>query len=153
MTVINTENKDHLSGNAFFGDELGIQRYDSLKYKEFDKLVEKQLGFFWLPQEVDILRDAKDFKSLTDHEQHIFTSNLKRQILLDSVQGRSPNLALLPIVSLPEIENWIETWSFNETIHSRSYTHIIRCIYANPSKVFDEIMDIKEIVDCSNDVS
>ena len=153
MTVINTENKDHLSGQAFFGDELGIQRYDTLKYKEFDKLVEKQLGFFWLPQEVDILRDAKDFKSLTDHEQHIFTSNLKRQILLDSVQGRSPNLALLPIVSLPEIENWIETWSFNETIHSRSYTHIIRCIYANPSKVFDEIMDIKEIIDCSNDIS
>ena len=153
MSVINIKNKNHMSEKAFFGNELGIQRYDSLKYKEFDKLVEKQLGFFWLPQEVDILRDAKDFKDLTDHEKHIFTSNLKRQILLDSVQGRSPNLTLLPIVSLPEIENWIETWSFNETIHSRSYTHIIRCIYSDPSKIFDELTDIKEIVECSNDIT
>jgi len=130
-----------------------IQRYDTLKYKTFDKLTDKQLGFFWRPEEVDIYQDAKDFKGLTEHEQHIFTSNLKRQILLDSVQGRAPVEAFAPIVSLPEIENWIQTWTFSETIHSRSYTHIIRNVYSNPSKIFDEMLEIKEIVDCAGDIS
>jgi ribonucleoside-diphosphate reductase beta chain len=124
-----------------------------MKYKQFDKLTDKQLGFFWRPDEVDILRDAKDFKDLTVHEQHIFTSNLKRQILLDSVQGRAPTVAFGPVVSLPELETWITTWTFSETIHSRSYTHIIRNIYSNPSKIFDEMMDIEEIVDCASDIS
>jgi ribonucleoside-diphosphate reductase beta chain len=132
---------------------IGMQRYDVLKYKSFDKLTDKQLGFFWRPEEIDVLRDAADFKGLTEHEQHIFTSNLKRQILLDSVQGRSPNLALLPLVTIPELETWIETWAFSETIHSRSYTHIIRNVYANPSKIFDEMMDIQEIMDCATDIS
>jgi ribonucleoside-diphosphate reductase beta chain len=99
------------------------------------------------------MRDAKDFKELTEYEKHIFTSNLKRQILLDSVQGRSPNLAFLPIATIPELETWIETWAFNETIHSRSYTHIIRNVYSDPSKVFDGLRDIKEIVDCAKDIS
>lgn len=154
MAVLNTkQEKYHTESNAFLDDELGMQRYDIMKYKQFDKLTEKQLGFFWLPQEVDVSRDSKDFKNLTDHEQHIFTSNLKRQILLDSVQGRSPNLALLPIVSLPELETWIETWAFSETIHSRSYTHIIRNIYSNPSLVFDSLLDSQEIVDCAGDIS
>jgi ribonucleoside-diphosphate reductase beta chain len=137
----------------FLDGNVDLQRFDVLKYKQFDKLTDKQLGFFWRPEEVDILRDAKDFKDLTDFEQHIFTSNLKRQILLDSVQGRSPNLAFLPIVSVPELETWIETWAFSETIHSRSYTHIIRNVYANPSKVFDEMLDIKEIVDCADSIT
>jgi len=132
---------------------LGMQRYDTMKYRSFDKLTDKQLGFFWRPEEVDVTKDSKDFKALTESEQHIFTSNLKRQILLDSVQGRSPNLALLPVVSIPELETWIETWSFSETIHSRSYTHIIRNVYANPSKVFDEMMNIQEIVDCADDIT
>lgn len=153
MSVLDTENRDHKNRLSFFDGDVGIQRYDDIKYRAFDKLTEKQLGFFWLPTEVDILRDAKDFKELTNHEKHIFTSNLKRQILLDSVQGRSPNLAFLPCVSLPEIENWIETWAFNETIHSRSYTHIIRNIYSDPSKIFDEILEIDEIVNCANDIS
>ena len=132
MSVLNTENKKHhTQANAFLDEGLGFQRYDILKYKQFDKLTEKQLGFFWQPQEVDVSKDSSDFKKLTEHEQHIFTSNLKRQILLDSVQGRSPNLALLPITTLPELETWIETWAFSETIHSRSYTHIIRNIYSN----------------------
>jgi ribonucleoside-diphosphate reductase beta chain len=135
------------------GGTVTMQRYDTLKYRQFDKLTDKQLGFFWRPEEVDILRDAKDFKDLTEHEQHIFTSNLKRQILLDSVQGRSPNVALLPIVSLPEVETWVETWAFSETIHSRSYTHIIRNIYADPSKIFDEMMDMREIVSCADSIS
>jgi ribonucleoside-diphosphate reductase beta chain len=156
MSVFNINNKkDHTTALAFL-DEAGmapIQRFDTLKYRQFDKLTDKQLGFFWRPEEVDVLRDAKDFKELTPYEQHIFTSNLKRQILLDSVQGRSPNLAFLPIATIPELETWIQTWSFNETIHSRSYTHIIRNIYADPSIIFDQVMDLKEIVDCAVDIS
>ena len=156
MTVLNTKNRaDHTKVKMFLDPTGGpvVQRYDTLKYKQFDKLTDKQLGFFWRPEEVDILKDATDFKNLSDHEQHIFTSNLKRQILLDSVQGRSPNIALLPVVSLPELETWIETWAFSETIHSRSYTHIIRNVYANPSKVFDELLDIKEICDCADSIT
>lgn len=155
-SVFDTKNKqNHLTSLAFLDPNGGvtIQRYDTMKYPAFDKFTEKQLGFFWMPQEIDILRDAKDFKSLSAHEQHIFTSNLKRQILLDSVQGRAPTEAFGPIVSLPELENWIQTWTFSETIHSRSYTHIIRNVYNNPSKVFDELMDIEEIVDCAKDIS
>ena len=156
MSVFDTANKsDHTQSLAFLDPHGGvtIQRYDTMKYKQFDKLTEKQLGFFWLPQEVDTLRDAKDFKDLTEHEQHIFTSNLKRQILLDSVQGRAPMVAFGPVCSLPELESWIVAWTFSETIHSRSYTHIIRNVYANPSKIFDELMDIQEIVDCAGDIS
>jgi ribonucleoside-diphosphate reductase beta chain len=155
MSVFNTNKKDHLKSLAFFDPSGGvsIQRYDTLKYRQFDKLTDKQLGFFWRPEEIDVGRDSKDFKDLTPYEQHIFTSNLKRQILLDSVQGRSPNLAFLPIVSLPELETWVQTWSFNETIHSRSYTHIIRNVYSDPSKIFDELVDIREIVDCATDIS
>ena len=156
MSVLDTKNKKHHTKATMFLDPTGgpvVQRYDTLKYKQFDKFTDKQLGFFWRPEEVDILKDATDFKNLTDHEQHIFTSNLKRQILLDSVQGRSPNLAFLPIVSLPELETWIETWAFSETIHSRSYTHIIRNVYPDPSKVFDELLDIKEICDCADSIT
>tara|TARA_Y100000114_G_scaffold86080_1_gene79606 strand:- start:7137 stop:8315 length:1179 start_codon:yes stop_codon:yes gene_type:complete len=154
MSVLNTNNYNHTQSKMFFDEEeLGMQRFDTLKYRAFDKLTDKQLGFFWRPEEVDILRDANDFKDLSEHEQHIFTSNLKRQIVLDSVQGRSPNLAFLPVVTIPELETWIETWAFSETIHSRSYTHIIRNVYPNPSKVFDEMMDIQEIVDCAESIS
>jgi ribonucleoside-diphosphate reductase beta chain len=156
MTVFNPNRKTKHTESKMFLDKSGsvdIQRFDTLKYKQFDKLTDKQLGFFWRPEEVDILRDATDFKNLSDHEQHIFTSNLKRQILLDSVQGRSPNLAFLPIVTLPELETWIETWAFSETIHSRSYTHIIRNVYADPSKIFDEMLDVKEIVDCADSIT
>lgn len=155
-SVFQTEKtKDHVKSLAFMDPNGGvdIQRYDTMKYRQFDKLTDKQLGFFWRPEEVDILKDSKDFKELTDWEQHIFTSNLKRQILLDSVQGRSPNVALLPLVSIPELETWIETWAFSETIHSRSYTHIIRNVYSNPTQVFDELMNIQEIIDCANSIT
>ena len=153
MAIFKKNKKHSKERKLFFDNAVDIARYDDIKYPQIDKFTEKQLGFFWRPEEVDILRDAKDFKELTDAEQHIFTSNLKRQILLDSVQGRAPNMAFLPIVSLPELETWIETWSFSETIHSRSYTHIIRNIYANPSDVFDSILNIKEISDCAEDIS
>ena len=155
-SVFNSDNKtDHTKALAFLDPAGGvaIQRYDMLKYKQFDKLTDKQLGFFWRPEEVDVTKDSNDFKKLTDHEQHIFTSNLKRQILLDSVQGRAPAEAFGPLVCLPEIEAWIQTWTFSETIHSRSYTHIIRNIYSDPSKIFDEMMDISEITDCADDIS
>ena len=155
-SVFDVDNRvDHTKVKAFLDPSGGptIQRYDTLKYKQFDSLTDKQLGFFWRPEEVDIYQDAKDFKALTPHEQHIFTSNLKRQILLDSVQGRAPAESFGSIVSLPELENWIITWTFSETIHSRSYTHIIRNVYNNPSKIFDEMMDISEIVDCAENIS
>lgn len=156
MSVFDVQNRvDHTSVASFLDPSGGptIQRYDTLKYKQFDQLTDKQLGFFWRPEEVDIYQDAKDFKALTSHEQHIFTSNLKRQILLDSVQGRAPAESFGSIVSLPELENWIITWTFSETIHSRSYTHIIRNVYSNPSQVFDEMMDIEEIVNCADAIS
>lgn len=155
MTVLNlSADRDHTKNLAFLdpGGSLGMQRYDVLKYRQFDKLTDKQLGFFWRPEEIDVLRDAKDFRDLTEYEQHIFTANLKRQILLDSVQGRSPNLAFLPIVTLPELETWIETWAFSETIHSRSYTHIIRNIYSDPSLVFNDMLNISEIIQCGHNI-
>ena len=153
MRSISKSKKSHLTKKMFFDDGVDISRYDVVKYPHLERITDKQLGFFWRPEEVDILRDANDFKALTESEQHIFTSNLKRQIVLDSVQGRCPNLAFLPLVSLPELETWIETWSFFETIHSRSYTHIIRNIYPNPSDVFDNIMNIDQIVECADDIS
>ncbi len=151
--ILKKNKKSHLKKGMFFDEGVDIARYDQVKYPQIEKITEKQLGFFWRPEEVDVSKDKKDFHDLSKHEQHIFTSNLKRQILLDSVQGRAPNLAFLPICSLPELENWIETWSFFETIHSRSYTHIIRNVYPDPSFVFDKMLDIREIIECGNDIA
>ena len=153
MTILKKNKKSHLKKSMFFDEGVDIARYDQVKYPQIEKITEKQLGFFWRPEEVDVSKDKADFHKLSKHEQHIFTSNLKRQILLDSVQGRAPNLAFLPIVSLPELENWVETWSFFETIHSRSYTHIIRNVYPDPSHVFDNMLDIKQIIECGNDIA
>ncbi len=153
MAILKKNKKSHLLKNMFLDESVDIQRFDLVKYPQLEKITEKQLGFFWRPEEVDISKDKKDFDALTEHEKHIFTSNLKRQILLDSVQGRAPNLAFLPIASLPEVENWVETWSFFETIHSRSYTHIIRNVYPDPAIVFDTMLDVKEILDCGNDIA
>jgi len=153
MSVFHTDKIDFTTQPAFFGPRVNIARYDKQRYRIFESLTDKQLGFFWRPEEVDVTRDSKDFKNLTEHEQHIFTSNLKRQILLDSVQGRGPVETFMPLCSLPELENWLVTWAFSETIHSRSYTHIIRNVYSDPSKVFDEMLDIKEIVDCAQSIS
>jgi ribonucleoside-diphosphate reductase beta chain len=153
-SVFNSENKkDHMNVKAFFDDAPTIARFDKQKYPFLEKLTRQQMGFFWVPDEVDLTRDSKDFRALTDHEQHIFTSNLKRQILLDSVQGRAPTVAFGPICSLPELENWIVAWTFSESVHSRSYTHIIRNVYSDPSKVLDDILNMQEIVDCAKDIS
>ncbi len=134
-------NNDQIQEPMFFGQPVNVARYDQQKYPVFEKLIEKQLSFFWRPEEVDVSQDRIDYQNMPDHEKHIFISNLKYQTLLDSIQGRSPNVALLPLVSLPELETWIETWTFSETIHSRSYTHIIRNIVNNPGVVFDDIVD------------
>lgn len=137
----------------FFGNPVNVARYDQQKHPIFEKLIEKQISFFWRPEEVDVSKDRVDFGKLTDAEMHIFTSNLKYQTLLDSVQGRSPNIAFLPIISLPELETWVETWSFFETIHSRSYTHILRNLFTDPSAVFDDIVVNDEIRRRATDIS
>lgn len=137
----------------FFGQPVNVARYDQQKHEIFEKLIEKQLSFFWRPEEVDVSRDRIDYQALPDHEKHIFISNLKYQTLLDSIQGRSPNVALLPLISIPELETWVETWSFSETIHSRSYTHIIRNIVTDPALVFDDIVSNEEILKRARDIS
>ena len=152
-SVFQESNNNALCEPMFFGNPVNVSRFDQQKHKIFESLIEKQLSFFWRPEEVDVSKDKTDFQSLPSHEQHIFLSNLKYQTLLDSIQGRSPNMALLPIVSLPELETWIETWSFSETIHSRSYTHIIRNIFLEPQNVFDDIVTNKEIQKRTKDIS
>lgn len=137
----------------FLGQPVNVARYDQRKYEVFEKLTEKQLSFFWRPEEIDVSRDRIDFMNLPEHEKHIFTSNLKYQTLLDSIQGRSPNVALLPLVSIPELETWIESWAFSETIHSRSYTHIIRNIYPNPSEVLDGVVENEAILKRAESIS
>jgi|TARA_B110000196_G_scaffold320344_1_gene342128 ribonucleoside-diphosphate reductase beta chain len=144
---------DALKEPMFFGNGVNVARYDQQKFVLFEKLIEKQISFFWRPEEVDVSKDRNDFAKLTDAEKHIFISNLKYQILLDSIQGRSPNMALLPITSLPELETWIETWSFSETVHSRSYTHILRNVVPDPSSIFDDIVVNKEIQKRAKDVA
>ena len=152
-TIFSQTPNDALKEPMFFGQPVNVARYDQQKHPIFEQLIEKQLSFFWRPEEVDVSRDRLDFGNLSSHEQHIFLSNLKYQTLLDSIQGRSPNVVLLPLVSIPELETWIETWSFSETIHSRSYTHIIRNIVNDPSLVFDDIMENKNILDRASDIA
>ncbi|EPD7372589.1 TPA: ribonucleotide-diphosphate reductase subunit beta [Escherichia coli] len=138
----------------FLGQSVNVARYDQQKYRDFEKLIERQLSFYWRPEEVDISSDRIDFNTkLRDHERHIFLSNLRYQTLLDSVQGRSPNATLLPLISIPELETWVETWSFSETIHSRSYTHIIRGMVDDPSIVFDGIVTDEEIINRAISIS
>ena len=144
-SVFNDIKNDQLKEPMFFGQNINVARYDQQKYETFEKLIEKQLSFFWRPEEIDVSKDRIDYANLPEHEKHIFISNLKYQTLLDSIQGRGPNAVLLPIASIPELETWIETWSFSETIHSRSYTHIIRNIINDPSIVFDDIGENPEI--------
>ncbi|WP_375750111.1 class Ia ribonucleoside-diphosphate reductase subunit beta [Vibrio sp. HN007] len=151
-TFTQTKN-DQLKEPMFFGQPVNVARYDQQKFEIFEKLIEKQLSFFWRPEEVDVSSDRIDYNNLPDHEKHIFISNLKYQTLLDSIQGRSPNVALLPLVSLPEVETWIETWSFSETIHSRSYTHIIRNIVNDPGVVFDDIVENEHILKRAKDIA
>ncbi|ALY07113.1 ribonucleoside-diphosphate reductase 1 subunit beta [Vibrio phage vB_VmeM-32] len=139
-TIFNKNNINHLEQPLFFGDAPNVSRFETTKHNMFESLTERSLSFFWRPEEFSLTDDGPQFQKMSEAEQHVFTSNLKYQTLLDSVQGRAPNIAFLPIVSDVSLENWIATWSFSETIHSRSYTHIIRNVYTDPSSVFDEIM-------------
>ncbi|CAM2830283.1 class Ia ribonucleoside-diphosphate reductase subunit beta [Vibrio mytili] len=152
-STFNQNKNDQLKEPMFLGQSVNVARYDQQKFEIFEKLIEKQLSFFWRPEEVDVSSDRIDYNKLPDHEKHIFISNLKYQTLLDSIQGRSPNVALLPLVSLPELETWIETWSFSETIHSRSYTHIIRNIVNDPGVVFDDIVENEHILKRAGDIA
>lgn len=151
----NKNSADHLNANIFLDPQGGvsISRYDTVKYPQILKMVERMHSLFWIPEEIDLAKDRRDFASMSPTEQHIFTSNLKRQTMLDSIQGRSPNTMFLPIVSNPETEVGIEAVGFFETIHSKSYTHIIRNVYNDPSAVFDEIKNIPEIMNCAEDIS
>ena len=139
-TTFNQTPNNALLEPMFLGNNVNISRYDQQRYIAFEKLIEKQLSFFWRPEEVDVSKDRADWQSLTDSEKHIFISNLKYQTLLDSMAARSVNAVFLPLVSLPEVETWVETWAFSETIHSRSYTHILRNLFTNPGEVFDDII-------------
>ena len=139
-TTFNQAPNNALQEPMFMGNSVNVSRYDQQRYVAFEKLIEKQLSFFWRPEEVDVSKDRADWQSLTSSEKHIFISNLKYQTLLDSMAARSVNAVLLPLVSLPEVETWVETWAFSETIHSRSYTHILRNLFTDPGEVFDDIM-------------
>ena len=147
MTVFNTEEVDTKKQPMFFGKPLGVQRYDNFKYPAFENLTKQQLGYFWRPEEVSLQKDRGDYQSLRPEQKHIYTSNLKYQIMLDSVQGRAPGMAFLPYCSLPELEACMEVWSFMEMIHSRSYTYVIKNVYADPSDVFDKILNDDRILE------
>lgn len=138
-TVFNTNQRDK-SQYMFFGEGANIARYDELTYPIFDKLTKKQKGFFWTPEEIDLNKDAKDYKTLSDIQKHIFTKTLSYQIMLDSVQARSPALALLPFCTIPELEACIEWWCAMEQVHNSAYSYLIRNVYANPADVFDNIV-------------
>ncbi|AJD82039.1 ribonucleotide reductase of class Ia (aerobic) beta subunit [Yersinia phage vB_YenM_TG1] len=139
-TVFNKEQVDILNEPMFFGSGLGIARYDIQRHKQFEELTEKQLGFFWRPEEVNLMTDKGQFDRLLPHQQNIFVDNLKYQSLLDTIQGRAPSSVLMPLISDPALDTWVATWTFSETIHSRSYTHIMRNLFSDPGKIFDEII-------------
>ena len=153
MTVFNTTQVDSTKQKMFFGPPLGVQRYDKFKYPVFDKLTQQQLGYFWRPEEVSLQKDRADYQTLNAAQKHIFTSNLKYQILLDSVQGRGPGMAFMPYCSLPELEGAMNIWQTMEMIHSRSYTHIIKNVYADPSEVFDKILEDDKILSRAQSVT
>jgi len=146
MTVFNKKAVDTTKQFMFFGAPLSVQRYDSYRFPTFDRLTQQQLGYFWRPEEVSLQKDRADYAQLTDQQRHIFTSNLKYQIMLDSVQGRAPGMAFIPYCSLPELEACMEVWSFMEMIHSRSYTYIVKNVYSDPSEVFDTILSDERIL-------
>lgn len=153
MTVFNTEKVDTKKQPMFFGKPLGVQRYDSYKYPVFDKLTTQQLGYFWRPEEVSLQKDRGDYQTLRPEQKHIYTSNLKYQIMLDSIQGRGPGMAFIPYCSLPELEACMEVWGFMEMIHSRSYTYIIKNVYSDPSEVFDTIITDERILERARSVT
>ena len=153
MTVFNTNEVNTKKQPMFFGAPLGVQRYDTYKYPAFENLTKSQLGYFWRPEEVSLQKDRGDYQQLRPEQKHIYTSNLKYQIMLDSVQGRAPGMAFIPYCSLPELEACMEVWGFMEMIHSRSYTYIIKNVYPDPSEVFDTIIKDTRILERAKSVT
>ncbi len=153
MTVFNSAVVDTKTQPMFFGQPLGVQQYTSFKYPVFDKITQTQLSFFWRPDEVSLQKDRSDYQSLRPEQKHIFTSNLKYQVMLDSVQGRGPSMAFMPYCSLPELESAMEAWGFMEMIHSRSYTHIIKNLYPDPDKIFSTILGDEKILSRASTVT
>ena len=153
MTVFNTEEVETTKQPMFFGKPLGIQRYDNYKYPVFERLTTQQLGYFWRPEEVSLQKDRSDYQTLRPEQKHIFTSNLKYQVMLDSVQGRGPGMAFAPYCSLPELEGCMKVWEFMEMIHSRSYTYIIKNVYSDPAEVFDTILSDNRILERAQSVT
>jgi len=153
VTVFNTNPVDTKKQPMFFGQPLGLQRYDEYKYPVFDKLTQQQLGYFWRPEEVSLQKDRADYKTLTKEQKHIYTSNLKYQIMLDSVQGRAPGMAFMPYCSLPELEGAMNVWQLMEMIHSRSYTYIIKNVYPDPGEVFDTVLGDERILSRADSVT
>ena len=153
MTVFNTQDVNTKKQPMFFGAPLGVQRYDNFKYPAFENLTKQQLGYFWRPEEVSLQKDRGDYQTLRPEQKHVYTSNLKYQIMLDSVQGRAPGMAFLPYCSLPELEACMEVWSFMEMIHSRSYTYVIKNVYSDPSEVFDTIIKDDRILERATSVT
>ena len=152
----NLKTKTDYLHRKMFLDPAGpvtIQRFEEVKYNKIVKFEQEARGFFWVPEEISLTKDANDFKEATDTVRHIFTSNLLRQTALDSLQGRGPTQVFTPVCSIPELEALMYNWGFFETnIHSRSYSHIIRNIYNVPKDVFNTIHDTKEIVDMASSV-
>ena len=153
MTVFNKNKVDTTKQFMFFGAPLSVQRYDSYRFPTFDRLTQQQLGYFWRPEEVSLQKDRADYAQLNEFQKHIFTSNLKYQIMLDSVQGRAPGMAFIPYCSLPELEACMQVWQFMEMIHSRSYTYIIKNVYSDPSDVFDTILEDENILSRAESVT
>lgn len=141
MSVFNREHVDIMNEPMFLGSDLGIARYDIQRHQVFEELIEKQLSFFWRPEEISLATDRIQYLNMGDVEKRFFTENLKYQTLLDSIQGRAPSAAFGPIVSDPTLDTWLQTWTFSETIHSRSYTHIMRNCFIDPASEFDQIID------------
>jgi ribonucleoside-diphosphate reductase beta chain len=152
----NLKTKTDYLHRKMFLDPAGpvtIQRFEEVKYNKIVKFEQEARGFFWVPEEISLTKDANDFKEATDTVRHIFTSNLLRQTALDSLQGRGPTQVFTPVVGIPELESLMFNWGFFETnIHSRSYSHIIRNIYNVPKDVFNTIHDTQEIVDMASSV-
>ena len=144
-TVLNKKNIDQLSNPMFFGEDLSLQRYDQIKYQKFYDLYDQQLNFFWRPQEVSLVKDISDYKSLSDEERFVFDNNLKFQTMTDSMLSRSIH-ELMKYVTNPELEICMNTWSFFETIHSNSYTYILNNVYPDSTKFFNSVLEDPEIV-------
>ena len=148
-TIFNTKNVDPMNQPLFLGKDLGVQRYDVVKYPIFRELDSKQMMNFWRPEEIELKKDRGDFKEMSDNEKFIFTSNLKYQTMLDSVICRGVP-TLLEFVTNTELEACLMTWQFFEKIHSQSYSYIIQNVFADSSEIFGGIYEDKEIMKRAN---